>query len=63
MVLNAFATKHIERSFDYVTSNCSLDRKKDLVKLQAGEYVSLAKVEAALKNCPLIDNICAYAKR
>ncbi|NXA95096.1 ACSL4 ligase, partial [Melanocharis versteri] len=39
-----------------------IDRKKDLVKLQAGEYVSLAKVEAALKNCSLIDNICAYAK-
>ncbi|XP_075040434.1 long-chain-fatty-acid--CoA ligase 4 isoform X2 [Mixophyes fleayi] len=38
-----------------------IDRKKDLVKLQAGEYVSLGKVEAALKNCPLIDNICAYA--
>ncbi|XP_062844329.1 long-chain-fatty-acid--CoA ligase 4b isoform X2 [Trichomycterus rosablanca] len=38
-----------------------VDRKKDLVKLQAGEYVSLAKVEAALKNCPLIDNVCAYA--
>ncbi|XP_056329817.1 long-chain-fatty-acid--CoA ligase 3a isoform X1 [Danio aesculapii] len=28
-----------------------IDRKKDLVKLQAGEYVSLGKVEAALKNC------------
>ncbi|MBN3289703.1 ACSL4 ligase, partial [Polypterus senegalus] len=27
-----------------------VDRKKDLVKLQAGEYVSLAKVESALKN-------------
>ncbi|KAG8448039.1 hypothetical protein GDO86_015221 [Hymenochirus boettgeri] len=38
-----------------------IDRKKDLVKLQAGEYVSLGKVEAALKNCPIIDNICAYA--
>uniref|UniRef100_A0A673YEW0 long-chain-fatty-acid--CoA ligase n=1 Tax=Salmo trutta TaxID=8032 RepID=A0A673YEW0_SALTR len=38
-----------------------VDRKKDLVKLQAGEYVSLGKVESALKNCPLIDNICAYA--
>ncbi|KTF94959.1 hypothetical protein cypCar_00021113 [Cyprinus carpio] len=36
-------------------------RKKDLVKLQAGEYVSLGKVEAVLKNCSLIDNICAYA--
>ncbi|KAF6361006.1 acyl-CoA synthetase long chain family member 3 [Rhinolophus ferrumequinum] len=41
--------------------NWEEDRKKDLVKLQAGEYVSLGKVEAALKNLPLIDNICAYA--
>lgn len=39
------------------------DRKKDLVKLQAGEYVSLGKIEAALKNSPLIDNICVYASR
>ncbi|OCT80976.1 long-chain-fatty-acid--CoA ligase 3 isoform X1 [Xenopus laevis] len=38
-----------------------IDRKKDLVKLQAGEYVSLGKVEAALKNLPIVDNICAYA--
>ncbi|KAJ1088657.1 hypothetical protein NDU88_001813 [Pleurodeles waltl] len=38
-----------------------IDRKKDLVKLQEGEYVSLAKVEAALKSLPFIDNICAYA--
>lgn len=38
-----------------------VDRKKDLVKLQAGEYVSLGKVESALKTCSLIDNICAYA--
>ncbi|XP_063061074.1 long-chain-fatty-acid--CoA ligase 3a [Engraulis encrasicolus] len=38
-----------------------IDRKKDLVKLQAGEYVSLGKVEAALKNCPYVDNICVYA--
>ncbi|KAM4621599.1 long-chain-fatty-acid--CoA ligase 4 [Polymixia lowei] len=38
-----------------------VDRKKDLVKLQAGEYVSLGKVESTLKNCALIDNICAYA--
>ncbi|XP_068562367.1 long-chain-fatty-acid--CoA ligase 3a [Cebidichthys violaceus] len=38
-----------------------IDRKKDLVKLQAGEYVSLGKVEAMLKNCSLVDNICAYA--
>uniref|UniRef100_A0A0K0CUC8 long-chain-fatty-acid--CoA ligase n=1 Tax=Angiostrongylus cantonensis TaxID=6313 RepID=A0A0K0CUC8_ANGCA len=38
-----------------------VDRKKDLVKLQHGEYVSLAKVECALLNCPIVDNICVYA--
>jgi len=38
-----------------------LDRKKDLVKLQAGDYVSLAKVETSLKLCPIIDNLCLYA--
>lgn len=37
-----------------------IDRKKDLVKLQAGEYVSLGKVEAELKTCPIVDNICVY---
>lgn len=37
-----------------------LDRKKDLVKLQHGEYVSLAKIETALLICPLVDNICVY---
>merc|ERR1711862_268043 len=29
-----------------------IDRKKDLVKLQFGEYVSLGKVESVLKGCP-----------
>ncbi|CAH1286121.1 unnamed protein product [Diabrotica balteata] len=38
-----------------------IDRKKDLVKLQAGEYVSLGKIESQLSTCPLIDNICVYA--
>ncbi|XP_065349419.1 fatty acid CoA ligase Acsl3 [Cloeon dipterum] len=37
-----------------------IDRKKDLVKLQAGEYVSLGKVEAQLKTCPLVENVCVY---
>jgi len=37
-----------------------LDRKKDLVKLQAGEYVSLGKVESELKTCPVVENICVY---
>ncbi|KAF7269240.1 acyl-CoA synthetase long-chain isoform X2 [Rhynchophorus ferrugineus] len=39
-----------------------IDRKKDLVKLQAGEYVSLGKVEAILKTCPVVDNICVYGE-
>jgi len=38
-----------------------IDRKKDLVKLQAGEYVSLGKVESQLKTHPLVENICVYA--
>merc|ERR1719347_1879897 len=38
-----------------------IDRKKDLVKLQLGEYVSLGKVEAQLKTHPVVDNICVYA--
>jgi len=37
-----------------------IDRKKDLVKLQFGEYISLGKVEAELKNCPYVENICVY---
>ncbi|KAG5883972.1 hypothetical protein JTB14_007501 [Gonioctena quinquepunctata] len=38
-----------------------IDRKKDLVKLPAGEYVSLGKVESQLATCPVIENICALA--
>lgn len=38
-----------------------IDRKKDIVKLQHGEYVSLGKVEAALSVCPYVDNIMVHA--
>lgn len=38
-----------------------IDRKKDLVKLQNGEYISLGKVESKLKSNPYTDNFCVYA--
>ncbi|ERN08613.1 hypothetical protein AMTRI_Chr11g98750 [Amborella trichopoda] len=38
-----------------------IDRKKDIVKLQHGEYVSLGKVEAALIVSPCVDNIMLHA--
>ncbi|GFZ05368.1 AMP-dependent synthetase and ligase family protein [Actinidia rufa] len=38
-----------------------IDRKKDIVKLQHGEYVSLGKVEAALMTSNYVDNIMVYA--
>merc|ERR1711993_145201 len=38
-----------------------IDRKKDLVKLQHGEYVSYGKTESVLKTAPIVENICAYA--
>lgn len=38
----------------------SLDRKKDLLKLAHGEYVSLGKVESALKQSSYVENCCAY---
>ena len=40
-----------------VVSPLFADRKKDLVKLQMGEYVSLSKVETAIKMCPLVDQV------
>ena len=39
-----------------------VDRKKDLVKLQAGEYVSLGKVEAALAQNQYVETVCVYAE-
>ncbi|KAH7283970.1 hypothetical protein KP509_34G033300 [Ceratopteris richardii] len=38
-----------------------IDRKKDIVKLQHGEYVSLGKVEAALIVSPYVDNVMMHA--
>ncbi|KAJ6723866.1 LONG CHAIN ACYL-COA SYNTHETASE 8-LIKE [Salix koriyanagi] len=38
-----------------------IDRKKDIVKLQHGEYISLGKVEAALTSSDYVDNIMVHA--
>lgn len=38
-----------------------IDRKKDLVKLQNGEYISLGRVESTLKSNPYTENFCVYA--
>eukprot|EP00300_Choanocystis_sp_HF-7_P037005 c52986_g1_i1.p1 GENE.c52986_g1_i1~~c52986_g1_i1.p1 ORF type:complete len:691 (+),score=140.77 c52986_g1_i1:54-2126(+) len=37
-----------------------IDRKKDLVKLQQGEYVALSKVEGVLKLSPYIENAMVH---
>lgn len=39
-----------------------VDRKKDLIKLSGGEYVSLGKVEAALKQVPGIGACVVFAQ-
>lgn len=39
----------------------NIDRKKDLVKMENGEYVSLGKVETALSHCPIVESVCVYA--
>ncbi|KAG1714093.1 Long-chain-fatty-acid--CoA ligase 4 [Nymphon striatum] len=38
-----------------------IDRKKDIVKLQTGEYISLVKSETVLKEMAVVDNICVIA--
>ncbi|CEF63855.1 AMP-dependent synthetase/ligase domain-containing protein [Strongyloides ratti] len=37
-----------------------IDRKKDLVKLNHGEYISLGKVESKILTSEYVDNVCVY---
>lgn len=39
-----------------------IDRRKDLVKLKHGEYVSYGKVESTLRRTDIIENICVHAE-
>ena len=38
-----------------------IDRKKDLVKLKHGEYISLGNAESLLKTLNVVDNMCIFA--
>ncbi|KAF8636067.1 hypothetical protein AX17_003823 [Amanita inopinata Kibby_2008] len=38
-----------------------IDRVKNLIKLQTGEYIALERLEAIYKSCNLVGNICVHA--
>jgi len=38
-----------------------IDRLKNLIKLQSGEYIALERLESVYKSCNLVANICVYA--
>lgn len=38
-----------------------IDRKKNLVKLQGGEYIALERLESAYKSCNIVTNLCLVA--
>ncbi|KAJ4371011.1 long-chain fatty acid-CoA ligase [Didymella sp. IMI 355093] len=38
-----------------------IDRKKNLVKTLAGEYIALEKLESVYRSAPIVQNICVYA--
>ncbi|KAF8486866.1 long-chain-fatty-acid-CoA-ligase [Russula ochroleuca] len=38
-----------------------IDRIKNLVKLQSGEYIALERLEASYKSCQVVSNICVHA--
>lgn len=57
---------NLSKRTEHHISSCTLilwflDRKKDLVKLSNGEYISLGKVESIVKTCKYVENACVCA--
>lgn len=40
-----------------------IDRKKNLVKLQGGEYIAIERLESTYKSCSLVQNMCVHASQ
>lgn len=59
--LRYFATGDIGEMVTKYGNLKIIDRKKDIVKLSGGEYVSLNKVESVLKLLSFVDNCCVIA--
>lgn len=38
-----------------------IDRIKNLIKLQSGEYIALERLESVYKSCPLVQTLCVSA--
>lgn len=38
-----------------------IDRKKDLVKLSHGEYISLGEIECKIMTLPIVESVCIHA--
>ena len=47
--------------FDSLGQLRIIDRKKNLVKTQNGEYIALEKLESIYRSCSVVGNICVYA--
>ncbi len=47
--------------FDSMGQLKIIDRKKNLVKMQHGEYIALEKLESVYRSTPVVGNICVFA--